>query len=61
MSPPKIPTLLLLNRRQKKALLETHGYHVMEGDTESDLDFTIREDVAKGDIKVSDIERAIGS
>jgi hypothetical protein len=56
----KYPSVLfLLNAAQKRALLERHGYTLHDDDAESDLDFTLAEDVATGAIPLHELERAL--
>lgn len=52
--------LFLLNYAQKRALLERHGYTVHDEDAESDLDFTLAEDVASGAITLVELDAAVG-
>ncbi len=51
--------LFLLNVAQKRMLLERHGYTIHDDDAESDLDFTLAEDVANGVIPLQELERAL--
>ncbi|MET1024033.1 MAG: hypothetical protein ABWX87_06955 [Pseudoxanthomonas sp.] len=56
----KFPSVLfLLNATQKRALLQRHGYTLHDDDAESDLDFTLAEDVASGAIPLAALERAL--
>ncbi|WDS34950.1 hypothetical protein [Pseudoxanthomonas sp.] len=56
----KFPSVLyLLNAAQKRALLERHGYTLHDDDAESDLDFTLAEDVASGAIALQELERLL--
>lgn len=57
---PKIPSVLfLLNAMQKQDLLRRHGYTIHEDDAESDLDFTLAEDIAAGAIPLAEVERVL--
>jgi hypothetical protein len=51
--------LFLLNVAQKRMLLERHGYTIHDDDAESDLDFTLAEDVANGAIPLQELERVL--
>jgi hypothetical protein len=51
----ELPILFIMTFEEKKALLEKHGYTVDGDDTEEDLDHTIKEDLASGIIKMSEL------